>query len=76
MERKTYRGPIVDVSDDREVCMHSAVCLNGMPSVFNTEVRPWVDPGAADTEELAAKLREVVAACPSGALRIVEHPEA
>lgn len=73
MTRKTYTGPLVDVSFDGEVCEHAAECVRGMPSVFNTAKRPWVDPGVADTEDLANHLREVVGRCPSGALRIHEH---
>lgn len=76
MARKTYTGPIVDVSFDGEVCEHAAECVRGMPSVFNTAKRPWIDPGVANTEELASQLREVVGRCPSGALRIHEHPTA
>ncbi|KGN34294.1 hypothetical protein N802_13120 [Knoellia sinensis KCTC 19936] len=73
MARKTYTGPLVDVTDDREPCIHSTVCVRGMPSVFDTSRRPWIDPGAADTPELADQLREVVGRCPSGALLIQEH---
>lgn len=75
MTRKTYLGPIVDVSFDGEVCQHSANCVNGMPSVFNTHQRPWIAVGSVDTPALAQRLREVVATCPSGALRMVEHPD-
>lgn len=76
MARKTYRGPLVDVSFDRPVCQHAAECVRGMPSVFNTKRRPWIDPGVAGTDELAHLLHEVVGRCPSGALRIEEHQEA
>ncbi len=67
-----YTGPIVNVSYDAEICEHSGVCVRGMPSVFNTAKRPWIDPGVADTGDLAARLRDVVSRCPSGALRIHE----
>lgn len=75
MVRKQYTGPLVDVTDDRELCIHSAECVKGMPVVFDTSRRPWIDPTAADTPELADQLREVVGRCPSGALRIQEHEE-
>ncbi len=74
MARKQYTGPLVDVTDDRELCTHSAECVRGMPSVFDTSHRPWVNPTVADTPDLADQLRAVVARCPSGALRISEHP--
>jgi uncharacterized Fe-S cluster protein YjdI len=73
MTRKTYRGPIIDVSFDGDVCQHSANCVNGMPSVFDVSRRPWIDPGVADDEASAQHLREVVGRCPSGALHIEEH---
>lgn len=75
MARKHYTGPIVDVTDDRELCVHSTECVRGMASVFDTSKRPWINPTAADTPELATQLREVVARCPKGALQIMEHPQ-
>jgi uncharacterized Fe-S cluster protein YjdI len=74
MTRKNYRGPIVDVSFDGAVCQHAAECVRGMPSVFDTSLRPWINPAVADTTALADQLRNVVARCPSGALAMVEHP--
>lgn len=76
MTRKTYTGPIVDVSYDLEICQHSANCVRGMPTVFDTGRRPWIDPTAASDEALADGLRRVIGTCPSGALRIEEHDRA
>ncbi|MDR1834149.1 MAG: (4Fe-4S)-binding protein [Propionibacteriaceae bacterium] len=73
MGLKLYTGPILDVSDERELCVHAAECVRGMPEVFNVSERPWVNPTHADTPELADKLRAVVARCPHHALKIVEH---
>lgn len=75
MPRKNYYGPVVDVSFDREVCQHAAECVRGMPEVFDTSKRPWIDPTHANTADLSNHLRQVVARCPSGALNIVEHQE-
>lgn len=74
MPRKRYTGPLIDVTDNRELCIHSAVCVRGMSAVFDTSRRPWINPTVADTPDLAEELRAVVARCPSGALRIEEHP--
>jgi uncharacterized Fe-S cluster protein YjdI/CDGSH-type Zn-finger protein len=49
---------------DSETCVHSGVCLRGLPSVFRSRRRPWVDPDGADTDAI----EKAVAACPSGAL--------
>jgi uncharacterized Fe-S cluster protein YjdI len=73
MTRKTYFGPLVDVSFDGAVCQHAAECVRGMPAVFDTARRPWIDPGQASDSALAEHLRDVVGRCPSGALEIVEH---
>lgn len=73
MVRKLYTGPLVDVSFDGELCQHAAECVRGMPEVFNTSARPWINPTAADTPQLADHLREVIGRCPSGALAVEEH---
>ncbi len=72
MSRRMYTGPIVNVSYDGAICEQSGVCVRGMPSVFDTAKRPWIDPGNAATEALDARLREVVSRCPSGALQVHE----
>jgi uncharacterized Fe-S cluster protein YjdI len=76
MARKIYEGPLVDVSFDGELCRHAAECIRGMPTVFDTSARPWIDPRNATTPEQADLLRTVVGRCPSGALEIVERPDA
>lgn len=75
MTRKLYTGPILDVSFDGSICEHAAECVRGMPSVFNTSSRPWINPEVAQTEALADQLRDVIARCPSGALRVEEHTD-
>lgn len=47
--RKLCTGPIVDVSFDLEVRRQHSRCVRGMPEVFDTSARPWIDSGAADT---------------------------
>ncbi|MCL3838892.1 (4Fe-4S)-binding protein [Aeromicrobium duanguangcaii] len=76
MTRKTYDGPIVEVSFDGALCRHAAECVRGMPEVFDVAKRPWIDPTRADTEETAQTLRNVVGRCPSGALAIADSPTA
>lgn len=75
MTRKTYRGALLDVSFDGALCQHAAECVRGMPSVFDTTARPWINPDTASTEAQAEQLREVIGRCPSGALA-VEEPAA
>ncbi len=61
-----YRGKSVVVTYDAKRCIHAAECVHGLPGVFDPKARPWVDPDGATADEVAA----VVAACPTGALRI------
>jgi uncharacterized Fe-S cluster protein YjdI len=54
---------------DKDVCIHSANCVKTLPQVFKVENGKFViDPSAAED----AKVRAVVAACPSKALKIKE----
>jgi uncharacterized Fe-S cluster protein YjdI len=52
------------VSYDVARCIHAAECVRGLPAVFDTKKRPWIQPDEGDAEEIA----EVVRRCPSGAL--------
>ena len=65
MTRKAYQGKEIEVSFDSEVCRHSGECVRGLPGVFDTKRRPWIDPDGADPEAIAAQVRR----CPSGALQ-------
>jgi len=57
----------VQVTWDKDVCIHSGNCVKTLPQVFKVESGRFViDPSAADDE----KVRKAVAACPSGALKI------
>jgi uncharacterized Fe-S cluster protein YjdI len=47
------------------LCFHSQNCVRALPAVFNSQRRPWIDPNAANADEIAS----AVDACPSGALR-------
>lgn len=62
---REYRNEQIVVHWEPRLCVHSARCLNGLPQVFDTERRPWVDVTAASADQIA----EVVAHCPTSALR-------
>lgn len=61
---KRYVGERIEVTYDAVRCRHAAECLRGLPAVFDVSHRPWIEPDAADAEELAAVIRR----CPTGAL--------
>jgi uncharacterized Fe-S cluster protein YjdI len=65
MTAKGYTGAGIEVTYDRDRCVHFAECVRGLPEVFEVGRRPWIMPDAAGPEEIA----EVVRRCPSGALR-------
>lgn len=62
---KAYPGKRLTVTFEAEKCQHSAMCVKGLPGVFNPKARPWVNMEGADEEAIAAQ----VGRCPSGALQ-------
>ena len=64
--QKKYEGNGYKVVWNPEKCIHSAICLKGLPKVFRRNERPWIDMSGAGDEEIIAQ----VGACPSGALSI------
>ena len=62
---KAYVGKDVVVTFDADVCQHAAECVRGLPQVFDTKKRPWIDPDGAAADAVRAQ----VARCPSGALQ-------
>lgn len=59
----------MQVKWDEQTCIHAGVCVKSAPEVFKVVDGKFViDQSGADE----AKIRETVAACPSGALTIEE----
>jgi uncharacterized Fe-S cluster protein YjdI len=59
----------LQVTWDKDVCIHSANCVKTLPQVFRVEHGKFViDPSAADD----SLVRAAVAACPSKALKLQE----
>lgn len=65
MTEKAYSAPGVTVTFDGEVCQHAALCVKGLPRVFDTQARPWIQPANASVDEVIAQVQ----LCPSGALQ-------
>lgn len=63
--RKTYAADGIAVTFDPRRCIHAARCVEGAPEVFDPNARPWIRPENAD----AGRIADVVARCPTGALR-------
>ena len=64
---QVYETPEITVTFDPDVCQHSAVCLRGLPNVFDVSRRRWIAPEAAPAADVAPQ----VTRCPSGALQYV-----
>jgi len=62
---QVYDTPEITVTFDPDVCIHSGVCVRGLPAVFDVQRKRWVRPELAPAAEVAAQ----VARCPSGALQ-------
>lgn len=65
MAKRTYANKAIAVHWDSTRCIHTGICLRGLPSVFNLEASPWLALDGADADEVAS----IVERCPSGALR-------
>jgi uncharacterized Fe-S cluster protein YjdI/CDGSH-type Zn-finger protein len=61
---KEYTSPGIVVTFSARRCIHSANCVRGLPEVFDTKKRPWIQPNNAEADTIA----EVVMRCPTGAL--------
>jgi uncharacterized Fe-S cluster protein YjdI len=62
---QTYETPGITVTFDPNVCVHSGVCVRGLPAVFDVRRKRWVQPEAATSDQVAAQVER----CPSGALQ-------
>ena len=61
---REYAAQDIVVTYDVVRCIHAAECIRGLPQVFDTDKRPWIQPQQATADELAAQ----IVRCPSGAL--------
>lgn len=52
-------------------CIHSAICFNGLPHVFDPRKRPWVRLESGQTTEVAVQVK----VCPSGVLSYFMNDE-
>lgn len=62
----TVEGVDVTVSYTPVLCTHAAQCQARAGAVFDPHKRPWVQPENGSV----AEIMDVIAACPSGALRV------
>ncbi|WP_411767893.1 (4Fe-4S)-binding protein [Winogradskyella sp. A3E31] len=68
---KEYSNGEVTVVWEAEKCIHSGICVKGLPDVFQPKERPWINIDAASTDTLVGQVKE----CPSGALSYYMNSE-
>jgi uncharacterized Fe-S cluster protein YjdI len=64
-----YSKEGVSVLWQPHICIHSGVCVRGLPAVFNTRKSPWINVEAASAEEIIHQVHQ----CPSGALSLSDE---
>jgi uncharacterized Fe-S cluster protein YjdI len=62
---RSYDGEGITVDYDVHRCLHAAECVRGLPAVFDTARKPWIQPANAPADDIA----DVIHRCPSGALQ-------
>jgi uncharacterized Fe-S cluster protein YjdI len=70
MHKKSHRytnAEGVTILWQPDLCIHSGVCVRGLPAVFNPAISPWIDMSKAETVDIIRQVKM----CPSGALSIL-----
>ena len=65
MKGRSYKSEAIAVYYQPRLCIHAAECVRGLPQVFDTGKKPWIQPEQSNADAIA----QVVARCPSGALQ-------
>ena len=63
---KTYTKEDLTVVWQPHKCIHSAICFNGLPNVFDPRKRPWINMDGALNQDIINQVKK----CPSGALSL------
>ncbi|HWM43850.1 MAG TPA: CDGSH iron-sulfur domain-containing protein [Burkholderiales bacterium] len=63
-KRNAYAGKRITILDNRAICAHAGFCTDELKSVFRQHDEPWIEPDAAQADQIIGTIRK----CPSGAL--------
>ena len=63
---KEYTNGEITIKWQPDACIHSGMCIKGLPKVFDLKERPWVNMEGASSEAIVKAVR----GCPSKALSI------
>ncbi len=61
---KKYTNGEVTIVWKPSLCIHSAMCFNGLGEVFHPQQLPWITPEHSTSDKIIAQIKK----CPSGAL--------
>ncbi|MEI7501311.1 MAG: (4Fe-4S)-binding protein, partial [Bacteroidota bacterium] len=68
---KEFTNGEITVFWQPELCIHSANCLIGLPEVFNSKKKPWINVHASNSKEIM----KTIDTCPSRALLYLKSPK-
>jgi uncharacterized Fe-S cluster protein YjdI len=66
---RSYKNDEVTVFWRPELCIHSANCLIGLPGVFDSSERPWININGATSKDII----KTINTCPSRALLFLKN---
>jgi uncharacterized Fe-S cluster protein YjdI len=69
---KKYTNGEVTIVWKPDMCIHSAICFNGLGEVFHPQALPWITPEKSPTEKIIDQVKK----CPSGALSFYMNRDA
>jgi uncharacterized Fe-S cluster protein YjdI/CDGSH-type Zn-finger protein len=68
---KKYNNGEVTVLWKPNKCIHSAICVGGLPEVFQPKEKPWIKIDGATSEKIINQVQQ----CPSGALSMMSKQD-
>jgi len=66
-ETLKYTNGEVTIVWQPKLCSHSGNCVRGLPPVFNSRIRPWINAEGDTTQQIIDQVNK----CPSGALTFI-----
>lgn len=68
---KSYIGKEITIHDNRRICSHPGTCYLELPTVFDMNKCPWINPDGDTVERIIATIKK----CHSGALSYTVNGE-
>lgn len=65
----TVSNEDITVTYEPRLCIHAEKCAKGLSNVFRTDVLPWINLDAGETQKIIQQIKQ----CPSGALQYCQN---